>query len=180
MIAPTFLALAMLAQVSDDTSRTPVRPIPALDLARYAGRWHEVARFSNRFQAKCARGTTAEYTLLSNGQVRVVNACQRADGTVMRVEGRARPARRGGPSSVLKVRFAPRILSFLPMVWGDYWVLDLTDDYRAALVGSPDRNYLWLLSRTPELDDATFQRLVAAAAEQGFDTTRLVRSAAGS
>ena len=180
MLTTPLLVLAMLLPSARDTSRGAVRPVPTVDLSRYAGRWHEVARFPNRFQAACARETTADYTLLPDGQIRVVNTCRRADGDSMSAEGRARLARRGGPTSVLKVRFAPRILSFLPMVWGDYWILDLTDDYGAALVGSPDRKYLWLLARTPQLDEATFQRLVAAAAAQGFDTTRLVRSPAGS
>lgn len=169
------LALAMSAQ---DGARGPVRPVAHVDLARYAGRWHEVARFPNRFQAKCVGETTADYDLLADGDIRVVNACRKADGTMARVEGRARPASRGGRTSTLKVRFAPAFLSFLPFVWGDYWVLDLTDDYRAALVGSPDRKYLWILARTPTLDEPTYQRMVAAATAQGFDVARLVKSPA--
>jgi apolipoprotein D and lipocalin family protein len=180
MIAPALLAFALTLPAFQDTSRGPVRPVPDVDLARYAGRWHEVARFPNRFQAKCARETTADYELLPGGQIRVVNACRRADGDTMRAEGRARLARTGGPASQLKVRFAPRFLSFLPFVWGDYWILDLTDDYRAALVGSPNRDYLWILSRTPRLDEATYQRMVDTAAAQGFDVARLVMSPAQS
>jgi apolipoprotein D and lipocalin family protein len=93
-----------------------------------------------------------------------------------RAEGRARRAEPDGPGSRLKVRFAPAFLSFLPMVWGDYWILDLTSDYSAALVGSPNRAYLWVLSRTPQLDEATYKRLVAAAAAQGFEVARLMKS----
>ena len=170
--APLAFALALAAD--QDSARAPLRPVPHVDLARYAGRWHEVARFPNRFQAGCAAAATADYELLPDGQIRVVNSCRRVEGGVSRVEGRARLARPGGPSSVLKVRFAPRVLSFLPFVWGDYWILDLTDDYGAALVGSPDRRYLWVLARTPELDDATYRRMVASATAQGFDATRLV------
>lgn len=146
MIAASLLALALTLPAGQDTSRGPVRSVGAVDLARYAGRWHEVARFPNRFQAKCAGETTADYALLTDGQIRVVNTCRRADGEVMRAEGRARLARAGGPTSQLKVRFAPRFLSLLPFVWGDYWILDLTDDYRAVLVGSPNRDYLWILA----------------------------------
>ena len=62
------------------------------------------------------------------------------------------------------------------MVWGDYWILELTADYGAALVGAPSREYLWVLSRTPQLEDATYQQLVATAAAQGFDVARLARS----
>jgi apolipoprotein D and lipocalin family protein len=178
MITAPLLAVALTLPAGQDTSRAPVRPVAAVDLARYAGRWHEVARFPNRFQAKCVGETTADYEPLPDGQIRVVNACRRADGEVTRVEGRARLARAGGPTSTLKVRFAPRFLSFLPFVWGDYWILDLTDDYRAALVGSPNRAYLWILARTPELDAPTYERMVAAAAAQGFEVSRLVRSPA--
>ena len=178
MITASLLAFALTLPAGQDTSRSPVRSVPAVDLVRYAGRWYEVARFPNRFQAKCAGETTADYELLPDGQIRVVNACRLANGDVTRAEGRARLAHAGGPTSTLKVRFAPRFLSFLPFVWGDYWILDLTDDYRAVLVGSPNRAYLWILSRTPELDAPTYDRMVAAAAAQGFDVTRLVRSPA--
>lgn len=154
----------------------PVESIASVDLARYAGRWYEVAKFPNRFQKACVRGTVAEYTLLAGGDIRVVNRCTQADGSVKVAEGRAKPAQRDGKTSQLKVRFAPKILSWLSAVWGDYWVLDLTDDYGAALVGSPDRQYLWILSRTPELDAATYDRMMSSATAQGFDVARLVKS----
>jgi len=153
----------------------PVQSIPSLDLERYAGLWHEVARLPNRFQIRCVGGVTATYELADRG-IRVVNACRIADGSVIRAEGRARLDQREGPASRLKVRFAPALLSFLPMVWADYWVLDLTDDYGAALVGTPDRRYLWVLSRHAELDAATYERLVATATRQGFDVARLQSS----
>lgn len=138
-----------------DTAGGPVRPVDSVDLARYAGRWYEVARLPNSFQSKCVGATTADYELLSNGQFRVVNQCRQADGTLKCAEGRARLADRDGPTSKLKVRFAPAFLSFLPMVWGNYWTLDLTDTYSAALVGDPSREYAWILSRTPVLADTT-------------------------
>ncbi len=171
MIASPLALVVALAAL--DTPRAPVRPVPEVDLARYAGRWYEVARFPNWFEKKCVAETTADYTLLPDGGIRVVNACRTADGRISRAEGRARMA---GGTSTLKVRFAPRWLSVLPFVWGDYWILDLTPDYRAALVGSPDRKYLWILARTPRLDDATYARLVSAAAAQGFEVARLVKS----
>jgi apolipoprotein D and lipocalin family protein len=153
-----------------------VRSIPALDLARYAGLWYEVARLPNQFQNRCAAQVTAEYELLPDSSIRVVNRCLTSDGEPIRAEGRARLAKPGGPPSRLKVRFAPAIFAWLSMVWGDYWVLDLTDDYSAALVGTPDRRYLWLLSRTPELDSAVYDRLLATAGAQGFDLERLQRT----
>ncbi len=174
MIIPALFPLVVALAAARDTP-VAVQPVAEVDLTRYAGRWHEVARFPNRFQEKCVAETTADYTLLPDGTVRVVNACRKADGSVTTAEGRARVA---GRSSTLKVRFAPGWLSFLPFVWGDYWILDLTADYGAALVGSPDRKYLWILARTPKLDEATYTRLVAAAAAQGFEVDRLVKSPA--
>lgn len=173
----TAIIAVFVATVARDTSRGPVRSVASIALDRYAGRWHEVARLPNSFQEECAAETTAEYELLSNGQLRVVNRCRLADGTLKRAEGRARLAHRGGPTSQLKVRFAPAFLSFLPAVWGDYWVLDVAADYSSALVGTPDRRYLWILSRTPSLPDTTYRRMVEVAARQGFDVRRLVRSA---
>jgi apolipoprotein D and lipocalin family protein len=153
-----------------------VQAIDTVDLARYAGRWYEVARFANQFQDDCVAGTMANYTLLPNGEVQVINQCLKADGSTKLAEGRARLAERGGPTSKLEVRFAPRILSRIPYVWGDYWVLNLTEDYSAALVGTPDRKYLWILSRTPVLEPSIYDRMVASATRQGFAVNRLMRS----
>ncbi len=175
MIASVQIALVLALAALQETPSS-VQPVAHVDLRRYAGRWYEIARFPNRFQAKCVAETTAEYTLLPDGDIRVVNSCKVADGGTTQAEGRARLAQKGGQTSVLKVRFAPAFLSFLPFVWGDYWILDLTDDYSAALVGSPDRKYLWILARTPELDEATYDRMVATARAQGFAVERLVRS----
>ncbi len=179
VVAITLAAVSLDAHAQRDSagrSPGPVTPVDTVDLDRYAGRWYEVARFPNSFQEDCTAETMAEYERLSNGQIRVVNTCRQADGTVKRAEGRAKLADRDGPTSKLKVRFAPAFLSFLPMVWGNYWVLDLTEDYSAALVGDPRREYLWILSRTPVLADTAYRRMVDAAAGQGFDVRRLRRS----
>jgi apolipoprotein D and lipocalin family protein len=178
VVGSTVAATGSLTGQREATSQEGgVRSIATLDLGRYAGRWHEIARFANRFQRRCAAETTADYELLEDGTIRVVNQCRTAGGDTLRAEGRARRAGSSRPASQLEVRFAPAVLSFLPMVWGDYWVLDLTDDYGAALVGTPDRRYLWVLARTPDLDDATYQRLVETARQQGFEVGRLERFA---
>jgi len=161
---------------AQDSVPSQVQSVPAVDFQRYAGLWHEIARFPNRFQEKCRAETTALYELLPGDELRVINTCRGAEGQTIRAEGRARLADRRGPTSRLKVRFAPAFLSFLPMVWGDYWILDLTDDYGAALVGSPSREYLWVLSRRPQMEEAIYQRLIATAAAQGFDVSRIVRA----
>lgn len=151
----------------------PLATIPALDLQRYLGTWYEIAKFPNRFQKKCVAGTTATYTLREDGRVGVVNRCRTRDGGAEVAEG---VARQRGPATSprLEVRFAPAILSFLPMVWGDYWVIDLDQDYQLSAVSEPKREYLWILARTPQVDASAYEALLARLRAQGLDTTKLV------
>ncbi len=90
------------------------------------------------------------------------------------VTGRARLSDRNGPNTKLEVRFAPAWLSFLPLVWGDYWVIDLAPDYSFAVIGEPNRKYLWILSRTPALDETTLQGIYARMRDQGYDPATLI------
>jgi apolipoprotein D and lipocalin family protein len=119
---------------------------------------------------------TATYALREGGGLTVVNECETADGAPIRAEGVARLADPRQAAAKLKVRFAPRLLSFLPFVWGDYWVLDLASDYSLSLVGEPGRRYLWILSRTAQIDDGEYERQLAVAASMGYDTSRVVRT----
>ena len=164
----------VLVARAEGKQKEPLRVVGSVDLARYQGRWYEVARLPNRFEEKCAGDVTAEYTLRADGRVGVVNSCRRKTGETTAAEGVARLADRRGPNSRLKVRFAPSFLSFLPFVWGDYQIIELAPDYSHAVVGSPDRKYLWILSRNPRMDEATYLRLVEAAGSQGFDVSRLI------
>jgi apolipoprotein D and lipocalin family protein len=150
--------------------------VPTVDLSRYAGKWYEIARLPNRFQNKCAGEVAAGYSQLEGGQLKVVNECRQNDGQITRAEGKARLADKGGPNSKLKVRFAPAWLSWLPAVWGDYWVMDLAPDYSYSVVGAPDRKYLWILARTPRMDEAIYQRIIEQTAAKGFDVSRLVKT----
>ena len=171
--------LASLLARAERKGREPLRVVESVDLTRYAGLWYEVARLPNRFEEKCAGDVTAEYTPLGEGRLKVVNRCRKRDGSLTRAEGAARPADGRGPSSRLKVRFAPSYLSFLPFVWGDYQIIELAPDYGHALVGDPSRKYLWVLSRTPRMDESTYERLTGAARAQGFDVSRLIRTKHG-
>jgi apolipoprotein D and lipocalin family protein len=149
-----------------------VRTVARVDLARYAGDWFEAARFPNRFQDKCAGDVKATYARRLDGRIDVVNRCRLADGSVDEARGVARVVDEQ-TSAKLKVRFAPAVLSFLPFVWGDYWVIGLADDYSWAVVGSPDRDYLWILSRRPEMSKAALSEAFDAARANGFDVDRL-------
>jgi len=154
-------------------------PLPTQDWVepgRYVGRWYEIARLPNRFQDQCAGDVAATYTLRDDGRFKVVNECRTKDGGVDQAEGIARRADPRGPASRLKVRFAPAWLSFLPWVWGDYWILELDREYQSALIGEPSRKYLWILSRRPVMGQPEYEGLVARAAALGFDAPRLVRT----
>jgi apolipoprotein D and lipocalin family protein len=166
------LALALLVTATIARAAPPLPVVPQLDLARYAGEWHEIARYPNFFERKCVRGVTANYTRNADGTIAVVNACVKEDGTTERAEGAARviaPAK-------LEVRFAPAWLSLLPFVWGDYWVIDLAPDYSYAVVGEPSREYLWILARAPQMDDATYARITGGLAAFGYDAAKLLRN----
>ena len=156
--------------------KRPLRVVSEVDLARYAGQWYEIARFPNRFQKRCAGEVTAQYTLQPNGKISVLNRCRLENRGQIQAEGVARVAGKGQPNSILKVRFAPAFLSFIPLVWGDYQIIALSPDYTYALVGDPAREYLWILSRSPQMDDATYNRLVEEARMQGFDVSRLQKT----
>jgi apolipoprotein D and lipocalin family protein len=173
---PLLLALSLRAGAADAPpphTAKPLATIAALDVPHYMGTWYEIAKFPNRFQKKCAGFTRATYSALADGTLQVVNRCRTANGETEEAIGAARQV--GGPNSPkLKVRFAPAMLSFLPMVWGDYWVIDLDPGYRLAAVGEPKRAYLWILSRTPTVDKASYDALVVRLAGQGLDVSKLV------
>ena len=167
-LAAATLQLASL-KVAAQTAATPatlpaVATIAALDVARYMGTWYEIAKFPNRFQAKCAANTRAQYLAQTDGSVQVLNSCTTADGSTIDALGKALQVG-AATSPKLQVRFAPAWLSWLPMVWGDYWVIDLDTDYQLAAVSDAKREYLWVLSRTPQVNtkayDALLERLKA-------------------
>lgn len=152
---------------------TSPRELPTqrdVDLNRYAGTWHEQARLPNRFEAGCAGDVRADYGLAPDGTLSVTNQCRRKDGTIKVANGKARLAGPKGQRDParLEVRFAPDWTSWLPMVWGDYWIIRLEDGYRYSLVGTPDRKYLWVLSREARADPAKVRRLLDYAATLGF------------
>ena len=161
------------ANAQQDTQS--VRTITALDVPRYLGTWYEIAKFPNWFQKKCVSNTKAVYTAKSDSNLRVLNSCRTTSGETSEAEGLARQI---GPkdSPKLEVRFAPEWLSFLPMVWGDYWVIDLDSQYQVAAVSDPRREYLWVLSRTPQLDPKVYDDLLQRLKQQQFDIQKLERT----
>lgn len=158
----------VMAQQGDQSVKT----IAALDVPRYLGTWYEVAKFPNWFQKKCVSNTKAVYTAKPDGNLRVLNSCKTATGETSEAEGLARQIG-AKDSPKLEVRFAPEWLSFLPLVWGDYWVIDLDPQYQVAAVSDPRREYLWVLSRTPQLDPKVYADLLQRLTQQQFDVQKL-------
>lgn len=165
----------LLAQGPSETRPLDNRPVAQLDLQRYSGRWHEIAHLPMFFQRHCVDRITATYTPRPDGTIEVRNACRTRDGKVDESVGSARPV--AGKPGQLEVRFAPDWLSWLPMVWADYWVVELDPDYRWAVVGGPDRKYLWVLSREESMDRAVFDAIRARAAQRGYPVDRLIMAA---
>jgi apolipoprotein D and lipocalin family protein len=160
------------SQVSAQQADQTVKTIAALDVPRYLGTWYEIAKFPNWFQKKCVGNTKAVYTAKPDGNLRVLNSCKTANGETSEAEGAARQI--GAKDSPrLEVRFAPEWLSFLPLVWGDYWVIDLDPQYQVAAVSDPRREYLWVLSRTPQLDPKVYDDLLLRLKQQQFDVRKL-------
>jgi apolipoprotein D and lipocalin family protein len=169
------LLLATLPPLTASAQTVANAPVKHLDLARYAGQWHEIAHLPLFFQRQCVDTITATYTALADGTIGVHNACRTKDGSMDTAEGIARKV--AGKPGALQVRFAPAWLSWLPWVWADYWVIDLDPDYQWAVVGSPSRKYLWILSRSPSMPRAQFDELRKRAAQRGYPENELIMTA---
>jgi len=145
----------------------PPPVVEQVDLERYAGRWFEIARYDVSFQRGC-EGVTAQYRPMADGLVEVINACRRGglEGELDTVTGRAKVVE-GSNGAKLKVSF------FGPFFFGDYWVIDLADDYDWAVVSEPRGRFLWILARTPQMDEAVLADRLTWLANQGYDTSAL-------
>jgi len=146
--------------------KSPLTTVPSVDLTRYLGQWYEIASYPAWFQKGCT-GSTAEYSLLPDGRIRVVNRCFKnsLDGPQKESSGKAEVVDKT-TNARLKVCF------FWPFK-GDYWIIDLDPDYQWAVVGVPSRKYLWILSRTPTVDGAVYDGILRRVIEKGYDPTRL-------
>lgn len=167
------LGLARAAGCATSTTKRlglpPLQTVAHVDLSRYLGTWYEIASFPQSFQRGCT-ATTATYTLRGDRDIDVLNRCRRGslDGEVKSARGRARVVDRS-TNAKLEVSF------FRPF-WGDYWIINIAEDYSYAVVGHPGRDYLWILARTPTMSDVTYQTTIEHLQDQGYETSRLVRT----
>lgn len=150
----------------------PLTPITSLDLPKYMGRWYEISKFPNWFQRKCVSETHADYSIEPEGTVQVINRCRLDNGDINLASGKARQIG-SSYSAKLEVSFAPEWLSFIPALWGDYWVIDLDAEYKLVAISEPRRKYLWVLSRSPKVDQFTYDALLERLRLKGFDIDKL-------
>lgn len=173
-ISPRFLFLISLLSVfvfmtAAGTHPQKLEAVPEVDLKKYAGKWYEIASFPQSFQKGC-HCTTAEYTLSDKGYVIVENRCNRdsVNGKQSYIKGKAF-VEKGSGNAKLKVQF------FWPFR-AKYWIIDLAADYSYAVVSHPNKKYLWILCRTPKMDDAVYQQIIGRLLEKGFDLSKLQKT----
>ncbi|MHA6287302.1 lipocalin family protein [Maricaulis sp. CAU 1757] len=159
------IGCAPQSRLADDAPA--MAPVPSVDLERYAGRWFEIFRADHGFESGC-HGVMAEYERNADGIIAVTNTCFKGglDGERDVAEGRARVVE-GSNNAKLEV-------SFFGPFWGDYWVIDLADDYSWAIVSEPQGRYLWMLAREPQPGQAVIDARLADLEARGFDTDGLI------
>lgn len=148
----------------------PLDVVDNVDVQRYLGKWYEIALLPNRFEEGC-NCTTAEYSLIDSTTIRVINTCRQdsANGEIDQVKGKAFVVE-GSNNAKLRVQF------FWPFR-GDYWIIDIDkENYKYAVVGAPSRKYLWVLSRTPKMDETLLNSLLEKCKTKGFDISKVVRA----
>jgi apolipoprotein D and lipocalin family protein len=167
-IAPvlTLLVVCAAAVQVRAAEKKPLEVVDSVDLDRYLGRWYEVASYSAWFQRNCT-AVTADYALREDGLIEVINSCRKGslDGKLKQSKGRAKVVDTT-TNAKLKV-------SFFGPFWGPYWIIDLDPDYQWAVVGTPNRKYLWILSRTPRMDQELFDEIIARLPAKGYDPNGL-------
>jgi apolipoprotein D and lipocalin family protein len=168
LIASILLVVIGCINMQKQTS-PPLSVVPYVDLTRYMGTWYEIARYPHRFQEGCV-GSKATYTLRDDGKISVLNECY--DKTF---NGKIRSAK-GKAWVIDKETNAKLKVSFFWPFSGHYWIIDLGENYEYAVVGNPDRKYLWILSRSPEIDDQLFNNIIEKLKTQSYDTSKLIRT----
>jgi apolipoprotein D and lipocalin family protein len=163
----TFTALTIMTTLNSCKTTNELSTVQKVDITKYLGTWYEIARLPNRFE-KDMKCVTATYSLKKNGKIKVLNkGFKITKNKYVSAKGTAWIPNNNFPGR-LKVRF------FWPFS-GDYYIIALDENYQYALVGDPSRKYLWILSRTPVLDQKTYDMLVKLAKDKGFDTDNLLK-----
>lgn len=144
----------------------PLQVVSYVDIKKYMGTWYEIASYPTSFQEGCF-ASRATYTLREDGKVGVLNQCHKGslEGPISSANGKAWVV---DPATNAKLK-----VSFFWPFSGDYWIIDLGENYEYAVVGHPSRKYLWILSRTPQMDEGLYNRILEKLKNQSYDVSRL-------
>ncbi len=165
---PILTAAGIMILSSTKRKAQDLETVPYVDLEKYAGEWFEIASFPQIFQKGCTN-TKAIYTPNEDGTIQVENSCNLSEkGKTRTTTAKAFVVNNSG-NAKLNVQF------FWPLK-GKYWIIDLARDYSYAVVGHPNRKYLWILSRTPEMDAKLYSQIIERAEEKGFDLSKLEKT----
>lgn len=164
-----FVVAACAPTTTERLGLPPLEVVDSVDLGRYTGTWYELASYPQSFQEGCF-ATTATYTLRADGEIDVLNRCRKGSlqGEIDEAYGRAR---------VVDTQTNAKLeVSFFRPFWGEYWIIDLAQDYSYAVVGHPSRDYLWILSRTPTVSDETYEGILDGIRAKGYPLDRLQKT----
>ena len=165
------ISCVVFTALDSDVSKNDLEVVQSVDLSRYIGRWYEISRLPNGFQKKCADMVSADYSLRPDEKIEVINRCRKANGEYATAKGKAKIVDKK-TNAKLKVTF------FWPF-YGNYWILELGPNYEYAVVGEPGRKYLWILSRSPQMDEVLYEELLQKMAARGFNTKLMIRTSQG-
>ncbi|WP_373753532.1 lipocalin family protein [Neisseria weixii] len=169
------LSLGILAATAQSAEpQNEPQTVAQVDIPRYMGTWYEQVRLPMRFQDGCVSDVKAQYRLTEKQVVKITNSCRKKDGSMISADAEVKKVDENG--SKLRISFLPKAINWVPVARSSYWILRLDDNYQTALVGTPNRKYLWVLSREPKLDEATLQSYIETAKQQGYDVSKLIRS----
>jgi apolipoprotein D and lipocalin family protein len=173
MIIICFLLLVNSFTIAQN--KEPVT-VDHVDLQKYAGTWYEIAKIPNSFQDQCVGNTTATYSLNDDGSINVLNKCKDDEGEMDEAEGLAKVVDTKS-NSKLEVSFVS--IFGIHLFWGDYWIIGLPDDYSYVVIGTPNRKYGWILSRTPQLPEDKLNEAYDVLRENGYNPKDFVMTPQG-
>jgi len=160
------LSVIVLASINILAQQNPPTTVKYVDLNKYTGLWYEIAKIPNSFQDQCVKNTTAKYILKDDGEFAVLNSCIDEDGKIDEADGIARIVDKK-TNAKLEVSFVS-FFGWRPF-WGDYWIIGLDENYQWAIVGTPNRKYGWVLSRTPQLDKSIIDKIFQILKENNYN-----------
>lgn len=157
------LLTALIFIGCNNKTYAPLPTVKKVNIDKYLGTWYEIARYEQYFEKGCSN-ITATYSLKKDNTLKVLNRCTKK-GELTEAIGKAYAV--DETNSKLKV-------SFFGPFYGDYWIIMLDDDYKYAVIGTPSREYLWILSRTAKMEQKTLNAILKKLPSLGYDASQLI------